>query len=414
MPLEPQTARRVGPHEYGGTTAAPDRRGPGRVARGTILAAATLTIMAPAIIAPSLPAMEQVFADQPGVSLLVRLAMTITSLTVAFSAPLSGLAADRVGRRPLLLSSLVLYAVSGTAGYFLTDLWLLLSSRALLGIAVGGVMTAVNATITDWFDGPERASFLGLQQVFASLSGVLFLPLAGVLATIGWRVPFWLYSLAALVALVAAFAVRDWPPAASAPVNGGGRTATASVLGIYALALVATMVFYMAPTQVPFLLARQGVGPVLIGVIVASSTLASALGGFVFPALRRRLRSAAITVVCVALLGVGWLLAGGTGTVPGIAAGLLVGGLGVGFAIPNLTLRLAELAPPAWRGRIFSGLVAAIFLGQFLSPLVVQPVVQTFGVGDSFTWAGIAMLAGAAAAAVGARKRNPIKERAVP
>ncbi|WP_425583446.1 MFS transporter [Streptosporangium oxazolinicum] len=369
--------------------------------------------MAPAIIAPSLPAMERVFADQPGVSLLVRLAMTITSLTVAFSAPLSGLAADRVGRRPLLLSSLVLYAVSGTAGYFLTDLWSLLSSRALLGIAVGGVMTAVNAIITDWFDGPGRASFLGLQQVFASLSGVLFLPLAGVLATIGWRVPFWLYSLAAAVALVAVFAVREGSPAASAPVEGGGRTATGSVLGIYALALVATMVFYMAPTQVPFLLARQGIGPVLIGVIVASGTLASALGGFAFPALRRRLRSAAITVVCVALLGAGWLLAGGTGTITGIAAGLLVGGLGVGLAIPNLTLRLSELAPPAWRGRIFSGLVAAIFLGQFLSPLVVQPVVQAFGVDDSFTWAGIAMLA-CAVAAGGARKRNPNKERAVP
>ncbi|MER5644696.1 MFS transporter [Streptosporangium sp. NPDC002524] len=402
----------MSPHEDGGTTAAPERRGPGRVARGTVLAAATLTIMAPAIIAPSLPAMERVFADQPGVSLLVRLAMTITSLTVAFSAPLSGLAADRVGRRPLLLAGLVLYAVSGTAGYLLTDLWSLLLSRALLGIAVGGVMTAVNAIITDWFDGPERASFLGLQQVFASLSGVLFLPLAGVLATIGWRVPFWLHSLAAVVALVAVFAVREGPPAASAPVKGGGRTAAGSVLGIYALALVATTVFYMAPTQVPFLLAGQGIGPVLIGVVVAGSTLAGALGGFAFPALRRRLRSAAITVVCVALLGAGWSLAGGTGTITGIAAGLFVGGLGVGLAIPNLTLRLSELAPPAWRGRIFSGLVAAIFLGQFLSPLVVQPVVQAFGVGDSFTWAGIAMLA-CAAAAGGARKRNPDKERAV-
>lgn len=388
------------------------RSGPSRVARGTILGAATLTIMAPAIIAPSLPAMERVFADQPGVSLLIRLAMTITSLTVAFSAPLSGLAADRVGRRPLLLSSLVLYAVSGTAGYFLTDLWSLLASRALLGIAVGGVMTAVNATITDWFDGPKRASFLGLQQVFTSLSGVVFLPLAGVLATIGWRVPFWLYSSAAVVALFAVLAVRDRPPGVSAPAVAHGRAVTGNMLGIYALALIATVIFYMAPTQVPFLLARQGIGPVLIGVVVASSTLASTLGGFAFPALHKHLRSDAITVVCIALLGAGWLLTGVTGTMTGIAAGLLLGGLGVGFAIPHLTLRLSELAHPAWRARVFSGLVAAIFLGQFLSPLVVHPLIQAFGVGDSFTWAGIAMLAGAAVAA-GARIHNPVKERTI-
>ncbi|GAB3440443.1 MFS transporter [Actinophytocola sediminis] len=366
---------------------------PTRLARGTILAAATLTIMAPALIAPSLPAMEQVY----GTPLLVRLTMTSTSLAVAVTAPLSGLVADRTGRRPLLVASLLLYTVSGTAGYFTTDLILLLVTRTLLGVAVGGIMTSVNATITDWFDGPARASFLGRQQVFASLSGVVFLPVAGVLATIGWRVPFWLYGVAAVVALGALVAVHD-RPRTTAPA-AAGHAMTGPVLGTYLLALGATMVFYMAPTQVPFLLAERGIGPVLVGVVIAGGTLTSMLGGFGFPALRRRLDPGAVNALCVGLLGVGWLLVGGAGTVAGIAAGLLAGGLGVGFAIPNLTLRLSELAPPAWRGRVFSGLVAGIFLGQFVSPLVVQPLVRTVGVADAFTWTGAVMVAGAVVAA---------------
>lgn len=385
-----------------------DRVAPSRVARGTILAAATLTIMAPAIIAPSLPAMERVF----GTSLLVQLAMTITSLAVALTAPLSGLVADRVGRRPLIVAGLALYAVSGTAGYFLADLSLLLVARALLGFAVGAIITAVNATITDWFDGPRRASFLGLQQVFASLGGVVFLPVAGVLATAGWRVPFWLYSVAAVIALFAILAVHDRPRAAAPDVGASGRAVTGAVLGTYVLALAATVVFYMAPTQVPFLLAGQGAGPVLIGVVVAGSTLTSMLGGYVFPLLHRHGDSATVTAVCVALLGVGWLLVGGTGTAAGIAAGLLAGGFGVGLAIPHLTLRLSEVAPPAWRGRVFSGLVAGIFLGQFVSPLVVQPLVQTVGVGGAFTWTGAVMVAGAAfAAVVAGRKPSTTNER---
>ncbi|MFD4637311.1 MFS transporter [Lentzea sp. NPDC058436] len=362
---------------------------PQAVARGTILAAATLTIMAPAIIAPSLPMMEQVFAAP----LLVRLALTVTSLAVAVTAPLAGLAVDRLGRRPLLVGCLALYAISGTSGYFLTDLGLLLVSRAVLGIAVGGVMTAVNATITDWFDGPRRASFLGLQQVFASASGVVFLPLAGVLAGFGWRIPFWLYGVAALVALFAYFSVHDVPrtvhASGAAPALGHG------VFGIYLLAVVATLIFYMAPTQVPFLLARQGIGPAFVGVVVALSTLSSMLGGFAFPALRKRLRTDVITVLCIALLGAGWLLVGVTGTTAGTAAGLFVGGLGVGFAIPNLTLHLSELAPPAWRGRVFSGLVAGIFLGQFVSPLVVQPLIALLGVGAAFTCSGALLITGA-------------------
>ncbi|MDA8368256.1 MAG: MFS transporter [Nocardiopsaceae bacterium] len=387
-------------------TTTADRTAPNRLARGTILASAALTIMAPAIIAPSLPTMEQVFGDQPAASLLVRLAMTITSLMIAVSAPVSGMIADRVGRRPLLVACLVLYAASGTAGYFVTDLFLLLATRALLGIAVGGVMTAVSATITDWFDGPRRASFLGLQQAFASLGGVVFLPLAGVLATIGWRVPFWLYGLAAAVALFAFLAVRDRPRDTPAVAADRGRAVTGHVLGIYALALGATMVFYMAPTQVPFLLERLGIGPALVGAVVAGSTLTSTLGAVGFPALRRRLNSAAITTVSLALLGAGWLLVGGTGTAFGTAAGLLVGGAGVGVVVPNLTLRLSELAPPVWRGRVLSGLVAGIFLGQFLSPLAVQPLILAIGVGDAFTWAGTAIVAGAALAVLKARKRN--------
>ena len=109
-----------------------------------VLASATLTIMAAAIIAPSLPAMGEVYGE----GVLVRLALTITSLAIALSAPVVGMVADRVGRTPLLTASLVTYAVAGTAGYFVDSLPVLLGTRTLLGLAVGGVMTSVSALIT--------------------------------------------------------------------------------------------------------------------------------------------------------------------------------------------------------------------------------------------------------------------------
>ncbi len=371
---------------------------PARPARGTVLAAATLTIMAAAIIAPSLPQMRAAFAGTPGADVLVRLTLTVTSLAIAISAPLSGLVADRLGRRPLLVAGLVLYALTGTAGFAVGDLYLLLITRALLGVAVGAIMTAISAMITDWFDGPRRASFLGLQQAFAGLGGVVFLPLAGLLAAVSWQLPFLIYAAAALIVPFALLTLREAPrpERPAAPSGHDGRRTTARVAGVYALALVATLVFYMAPTQLPFLLAGFGTGPVVTGAVIAGSTLTSAAGALAFPALRRRLTSATITTVSVALLGLGWLLTGTAGTVVQIAAGLLVGGAGVGLAVPNLNLRLTELAPPDRRGRILSGLVTGIFLGQFLSPLAVQPLVQAYGLAGAFTWTGVAMAAGAA------------------
>ena len=366
-----------------------------------MLAAASLTIMAAAVIAPSLPEMREAHGGVPGADLLVRLALTVTSLAIAVSAPFSGLVADRIGRRPLLVSALVLYAAGGTAGFFVTDLYLLLATRALLGVAVGGIMTAVTATITDWFDGPRRASVLGLQQASASLGGVVFLPLAGLLASVSWRAPFWIYSASAAVALLAALSLREGPRRGHVASEAPGPRAPGlhgRVIGLYVLALVATLAFYMAPTQLPFLLGDLGAGPAVTGAVIAASTLSGIGGALVFP--RLRLSPAMITIVSVALLGAGWLLVGTVGSVLGVLAGLLVGGVGVGLVVPNLNLRLSRLAPPEQRGRVLSGLVTGIFLGQFLSPPAVQPLVQALGIAGAFTTTGAAMAAGAAIAAI--------------
>ncbi|UMP05353.1 MFS transporter [Amycolatopsis sp. EV170708-02-1] len=383
-----------------------DTLAPTRRARGTVLAAAPLTIMAAAIIAPSLPAMREDFADTPGSGLLVRLALTVTSLAIAISAPLAGIVADRVGRRPLLLAGLGLYAVSGTAGFFVDDLYLLLITRAGLGLAVGGIMTAISTLITDWFTGERRASFLGLQQAFASLGGVVFLPLAGLLATVSWQAPFWIYSVSAVVAVFAIVSLRE-PVRDSPSAREDGRSRLpARIVGVYVLALVVTLVFYMAPTQLPFLLEGFGSGPAVIGVVVAGSTLTGVAGALAFPRLRGRRGPTAITTVSVALMGVGWLVIGTAGTVAQVVAGLLAGGLGVGLVVPNLNLLLAEFAHPAQRGRVLSGLVTGIFLGQFLSPLVVQPLVQGIGIAGSFIWTGIALGTGAALAALLSNRNN--------
>jgi len=379
---------------------------PPRRARATVLAAAMLTIMAAAIIAPGLPAMAAEFADVPGADLLARLAVTITCLAIAVTAPISGQLADRFGRTPLLVSGLVLYAVSGTAGLFIDDLYLLLFSRIMLGIAVGAVMTIVGAVITDWYDGPQRARWLGLQQAFASLGGVVFLSLAGFLAEFDWRAPFSIYAVAAIVALAAVTTVRE-PGRTTSATASEHRTESAGyreIVGIYVLALVATLAFYMAPTQLPFLLAADGISPTVIGIVIAASTVTSVSGALVFPILRRRSTPTTITALSVALLGFGWVLVGTAASVPQVLAGLLIGGFGVGAVVPNLNLRLGDLAPPDRRGRVLSGLVTAIFLGQFLSPLLLTPLVSTIGIPGAFTAAGITMVAGAALAA-GSKKK---------
>ncbi|MGI5500393.1 MFS transporter [Lentzea sp. CA-135723] len=365
------------------------RTAPTRTARAVVLASATLTIMAAAIIAPSLPAMGEVYGE----GVLVRLALTITSLAIAVSAPAAGAIADRTGRKPLLTAGLVLYATAGTAGYFVTNLPLLLTTRAILGLAVGGIMTAVSALIADWFEGKERGKFLGYQQAAASLGGVVFLPLAGILAAQDWRLPFWLYSVAAVIAAAAATGLtNDRPERRTTQKHPIPRQA----LAIYAMALTATLIFYMAPTQLPFLLRSMNATPTTIGIVIAGSTAASVAGALLYPKLNTR----HTTAISVALLGAGWLTIGSAPDTALITVGLLIGGLGVGLVVPNLNTTLADLAEPSQRGRVLSGLVAGIFLGQFLSPLALEPLIRATGIAGAFTWTGAATTAAAAALAL--------------
>lgn len=385
---------------------------PSRLLRGTLLTSSTLTIMAAAVIAPSLPEMRQVFSAAPAADVLVRLALTITSLAIGITAPLAGTASDRVGRGPVLVSALVLYAVAGVAGFFISDLYLLLASRVLLGVAVGGIMTSVTALISDLFAGPRRGAFLGLQSAFASLGGVVFLTLAGVLAGIAWDAPFWIYAVSLLVVPFAVLALIRVRPgltarseaqvgAPSVPDLGQNREqdhrpGTGGVLAvIYTLAWAGTLIFFMAPTQLPFLLQRFEVSTTVIGIAVAASTASSAVAAIGYSRLRRSASQEAVTALSLGLLGAGWCVIGMAGSLALIVGGVLVGGIGVGLIIPNLNLWVSELVTPARRGRVLGGLVSAIFLGQFVSPLLLAPVISALGISGAF------LAAGALAVAVG-------------
>lgn len=91
---------------------------PDTLTRLTLLLLAALTIMSGATISPALPAMTVHFADHPNAALLVKLSLTIVGLAIAVSAPVGGLLVDRFGRRPVLLVSLLLYALGGASGWW--------------------------------------------------------------------------------------------------------------------------------------------------------------------------------------------------------------------------------------------------------------------------------------------------------
>ena len=150
-------------------------------------------------ISPALPGMVTSFQGEDNADFMVKMILTIPALFIAVSSPFAGRFIDRYGRMKLLIIAIILYGVSGVAGFFLNNLWHILISRAVLGIAVGMSMTVVVTLVGDYFEGLERQKFIGLQIAFMSIGGIIFITGGGILADVSWRYPFLIYLFSFLV-----------------------------------------------------------------------------------------------------------------------------------------------------------------------------------------------------------------------
>jgi len=364
---------------------------------GTLLLVSALTIMSGATIAPALPGIEAAFADHPQAALYSRLVLTIPALSISAVALAAGALIDRVGRRRPLVAAMFLYAISGSAGLFLDTLPALLGSRLVLGIAVGFIMTISTALAGDYFTGQERTRFMGWQSAFVGLGGLLFLTGGGLLAGIHWRASFGIYGLALLLipAILAYLPepVREGADSSAGRDGGGGATRVAVLGAIYGIALVYSVLFFVLPTQLPFLLDDLGVGgPRSGGAALGLSTLCAAVSSLSYGRLRRTRRPLGIFLIAFALMTVGYTAISRVGTLAWVFPAMVVTGAGMGLVQPNIRLTVLGAAAEAVRGRASGGLTLAIFVGQFLSPLASQPWVEARGLGPAFGDAGLGFL----------------------
>jgi MFS family permease len=371
--------------------------------KATLLCLSTLTVMAGATIAPSLPAMQDYFKAVPNSDYAVRLALTLPALLIAVGAPVVGVAIDRLGRKTILLIALALYGIAGSSGFILGSLDMILIGRALLGISVAGIMTIATTLVGDYYSGGSRAQFLGLQSGFMGLGGVLFLSLGGVLADMNWRLPFLIYLLALILLPFVLIFLPEPPRSRSAPGTVSPPKAAIAapaqsfplnlVVLTYGIALITQIVFYLIPVQLPFYLkqiANASAGE--SGLAIALATLFSAISSILYRQVKTRFTFTQIYGMAFANIALGYGLIAWAGHYAIVLLGLAITGSGLGLLMPNMVLCLTTVAPEHLRGRVLSGITTSFFLGQFLSPLLSQPLSKAIGLGKTYGAAAFLML----------------------
>ncbi|HSU48904.1 MAG TPA: MFS transporter [Arthrobacter sp.] len=350
----------------------------GRIQAGLLVAGSCMPVLGAVLLAPVLPTLNQAFADTPGVAILVPLTLTLPALFVALFSPLAGWVADRVGRKQLLVVAMLAYAVFGTAPLWLGSLESIALSRIGVGIAEAAIMTCCTTLLTDYYAGEQRNKYLGLQTMVSALAATAFFALGGALGSIGWRTPFWLYAASAVIVIPMVF--KLWEPAktqrtmaAKTPVPWRQIAAPALVT------LFGGIVFYALIVHLPYVITALGVGDAaLIGLAAAIASLATAAGAISFRFLAK-LGTRNLLALAFGLAAVGLFLVSIAGNVPLAIAGAVVASAGTGVLLPTLLTWAVNGLEYQQRGRGTGIWTGTLFVGQFLTPIVIGVAAGALG-----------------------------------
>jgi MFS family permease len=349
----------------------------------SLLLLATMGVMSGISIVAALPLISHHFADVPHIAFLSKLLLTIPSLVIAAVAPFAGMIVDRFGRLRPLLTGVVLFIVGGSSGFYLQDFEAVLAGRALLGLSVALIMTASTALIGDYFDEKGRHRFMSMQGMAVGLGGIVFIISGGYLAQLGWNYPFAIYLLPLLFLPLL---LRSLYEPKRLHTHGEEAAAVSpKLLPVYLSAFFSMLLFYMLPTQMPYLVIDELHGtPSSIGHFVAFALLVNALTARQYARIRARFDYAQIFVFIYLFFGTGLLVMSQVSSPHQLFFASAFMGVGFGLVMVNINAWLLSLVPPHRRGRAVGMLTMSFFLGQFFSPILFQPIVAYAGIQGLF------------------------------
>lgn len=367
--------------------AARDARNPGFIQIAILLITVGVSVLVTAVLGPSVFKMEAHFADVENVQLLVPLTLTLPMLVMSVFSVIAGAVSDRVGRKWLLVGAAIFYGIVGMLPIVLTDLYMILGSRIVLGIFEAFVMVTGIALIGDFFVGSKRARLLALQTTAASLMAFTFNNVGGFLGDISWRVPYYTYAFGFVLALLAAFFL--WEPtrrAQAEEVTDESLEPTLQPLMIAltcVLAVIVGFVFLVTPVHFSYLFVNIGVeqgsliGPAYgvnsLGVIAGTLLFGWGLNGRVSVGIQI---AAGAVVMAIGFFGMSVAQTYQTMTLSG-----LINGLGAGLLLPAAVTWNMRLLPTRIRGFGTGAWQSGFFLGNFLAAWVVVLIGNWLGGG---------------------------------
>ena len=337
------------------------------------------------------------YAERFGANgLQVGLMFASFSVAQMVFAPILGRISDKVGRKPVIVFSLI-----GTAvGSFVTGaagaLWVLFLGRILDG-ASGASVAVAQGAVADIAPPEQRARLMGMLGAAFGVGFVVGPALGGLAALGGPHVPFYLAgSIAAVNAVAAMIRLPETKPDTSHITEKHQRgTALSPALKRFALVGFLSM-FGFAGFEATFSIWGEKQfgfteGSASIVFVFVGVTLVAVQGGLIGP-LTQRLGSRKLLRIGLSLVAVGLLLLGLSNTWPLLFVALFLLSLGQGMSGPSGSALVAELAPVERRGEAIGYQQSTAAFGRVAGPVMAGALFDHVGISAPFFVSGVLIL----------------------
>lgn len=310
------------------------------------------------------------------------------SLSQFVFAPLLGRLSDRIGRKPVIVISLIGTAigslVTGAAG----ALWVLFLGRMIDG-ASGASVAVAQAAVSDMAEPQQRPRLIGMLGAAFGLGFVLGPAIGGLAALGGPHVPFYVAAaLAGINAVAALFRLPETRSESRPSAEARARRARlslpegSSLRRLAVIGLLGTIAFAAFESTFSlfgsrrFGLTEGSTAAVFLGIGI----VLSAVQGGVFGRLVHRLSAPRLYTIAIGVSALGLAAVAAATNWPLLIVGLFVLTVGQGMANPSLTVLVNDAATAERRGEALGFQQSANAMGRVIGPPLAGAAFDRIGV----------------------------------
>ena len=341
-----------------------------------IIFGVTLTaVMGVSSVAPAFPSIARSLDVSTN---KIGLLITFFTLPGIIFTPIFGVLADRLSRKIILVPSLFLFGIAGTACAFASSFNELLLFRAFQGIGSAALGVLNLTLIGDLYFGHRRATVMGYNGSVLSIGTALYPAIGGALAIMGWFYPFFLSLLAIPVGLFALFFLDQNIDESDVGIRlylSEIKSALLSktVIGLFISMFLTFIILYGGYiTFFTILLDEKfAKSSFMIGVILSGSSIVTAFTSAQLGKLTKRFRERTLIRTAATLYLIIFLMIPAVDNIWYFVIPIALFGVAQGINIPSILNLLTGFAPKDFRAAFLSINWMVMRIGQALGPYLL-------------------------------------------